>query len=112
MNTVTRRVLFWSPRILCIIFAIFLSIFVLDVFSEYYSFGETILALLMHLIPTFFTVIMLVIAWRWEGIGSILFIGLPLFYLVMSRGESWMISGPLFLVGSLFLLNWLLNRKR
>jgi len=80
--------------------------FALDVFSEGYGFGETILALLIHLVPTYLVVIALVIAWRWERVGAILFIALALFYLITSRGESWIISGPLFLVGVLFLLNW------
>jgi len=46
MNTTTKRVLFWAPRVLGILFALFLSLFALDVFSEGYSFGETMLALL------------------------------------------------------------------
>jgi hypothetical protein len=107
MNTTTKRVLFWIPRVLCILFAMFLSMFALDVFSEGYGFGETILALLIHLVPTYVVVIALVIAWRWEGVGAILFITLALFYLVTSRGESWIISGPLFLVGVLFVFNWM-----
>ena len=107
MNTTTKRVLFWIPRVLCILFAMFLSMFALDVFSEGYGFGETILALLVHLVPTYVVVIALVIAWLWEGVGAILFIALALFYLVTSRGESWLISGPLFLVGVLFVFNWI-----
>ena len=107
MNTTTKRVLFWIPRVLCILFAMFLSMFALDVFSEGYGFGETILALLVHLVPTYVVVIALVIAWRWEGVGAILFTALALFYLVTSRGESWIISGPLFLVGVLFVFNWI-----
>lgn len=83
----------------------FISMFALDVFNEGYGLGETILALLMHLIPTYVTVIMLIIAWRWEGIGAILFLLLPLIFLVMSRGETWVISLPLFVVGVLFLFN-------
>ena len=105
MNTSIKRFLFWSPRILCIVFAMFLSLFALDVFSEGYGFAETILALLIHLIPTYLVAIALVIAWRWERVGAILFIALALFNLVTSRGESWIISGPLFLIGVLFLLN-------
>jgi len=107
MNTTTKRVLFWIPRVLCILFAMFLSMFALDVFSEGYGFGETILALLIHLVPTSIVVIALVIAWRREWVGAILFIALALFYLVTSRGESWIISGPLFLVGLLFVFNWI-----
>ncbi|MBE9103313.1 DUF7670 domain-containing protein [Vacuolonema iberomarrocanum] len=106
MNTMTKRMLFWSPRILGILFAIFLSLFALDVFNEGYSIGEAFLALLIHLIPTYLVVISLAIAWRWEWVGSILFIALALFYLASTGGGSWVISAPLLLIGSLFLLNW------
>jgi hypothetical protein len=111
MNMITKRVLFWTPRVLCILFAVFISMFALDVFSEGYGFGETILALLIHLVPTFLVVIALVIAWRWEMIGAIAFIALALFYLMSGGGESWVISGPLFLVGVLFLFNWIYKAK-
>jgi len=93
--------------VLCILFAVFISLFAIDVFSEGYSFGETILALLIHLVPTCLVIIALVIAWRWEWVGAILFIALALFFLVSSGGESWIISGPLLLIGGLFLFNWI-----
>lgn len=85
--------------------------FALDVFSEGYRFGEAILALLLHLIPTYVVVIALAIAWRWEGPGATLFITLALFYLITSGGGSWIISGPLFLIGVLFLLNWIYRAR-
>ena len=88
MNKWTKRVIFWAPRVLCILFVIFLSMFALDVFSEGYGFGETILALLIHLVPTFIVIISLVIAWRWEWVGAILFIAVAFFFLVSSGGES------------------------
>ncbi len=112
MNMTIRRALFWAPRVLCILFALFLSVFALDVFSEGYGFGETILALLIHLIPTFLIVIILAIAWRREIVGVILFFALALIYLVMSKGESLIISVPLILVGGLFLLNWKYTENR
>ena len=111
MNMTTERVLFWIPRVLCILFAMFLSLFSLDVFSEGYGFGEAILALLIHLVPTYVVVIALAIAWRWEGVGAILFIALALVYLVVSRGEGWVISGPLSLLGVLFLFNWIYRTR-
>lgn len=107
MNNTTERIIYWTPRVLGILFALFLSMFALDVFGDGYGFGETILALFMHLIPTFIVVIGLVIAWRWEGVGSILFIAAALSNLVMSGGESWIIFGPLVFIGLLFLFNWL-----
>jgi len=111
MNKTTKQVLFWTPRILCVLFALFLSLFALDVFSGDSGFGEKILGLLIHLVPVYIVVIVLVIAWRWEWIGGILFLGLALFYLFQVWGqEHWSaylgISGPLTLMGVLFLLNW------
>ena len=111
MYTRANPVLFWAPRALCILFALFLSLFALDVFGAGYGLGETILALLMHLVPTFIVVISLVIAWRWDWVGAILFIAVALFSLVSSGGESWIISGPLLLVGVLFLFNWIFRTQ-
>ena len=106
MNKTTKQVVFWIPRLLCILFAMFLSMFALDVFKESQGLGETIPALLIHLVPTYIVIIALVIAWRWEGAGAISFMALALYHLVMSGGEGWIISAPLFIVGLLFLLNW------
>jgi hypothetical protein len=88
------------------------SLFALDVFSEDTGFWEKILALVIHLVPVYIVVIVLGIAWRWEWIGAILFLGLALFYLIQAWGqEDWGailgISGSLTLIGVLFLLNWI-----
>jgi hypothetical protein len=111
-----KRLLFWTPRIFCILFAIFVSMFALDVFSEGYSFWETIIALLMHLIPTGIILIVLVFSWRWEWIGAILFTALGVFYIVkfwdrFHWSTYFVISGPLFLIGFLFLINWLDSKQ-
>jgi hypothetical protein len=111
MNTNTKSSLYWLPRVLSILFALFISIFALDVFGEGYTVGETIIALFMHLIPTFLVVIALIIAWRWERIGAALFIALALSFLVMFGGEGWIIAGPLLLLGVLFLFDWQVNAQ-
>jgi len=106
----------WTPRILCLLFAVFLSLFALDVFGQGYEFWETVLALLMHLIPTGIVLVVLAVSWRWERIGAILFMALGIWYLLTAWGRfHWsayvVISGPLLLVGVLFLASWL-NRTR
>ncbi|HUU28895.1 MAG TPA: hypothetical protein VM123_13875 [archaeon] len=111
MTRPVKRLLFWTPRILCILFAVFVSLFALDVFSEGYGFWKTILALLIHLIPTYIIIIVLIFSWRWEWVGGILFIALAAFYIFWVWGRfPWLtylvMSGPLFLVGVLFLINW------
>jgi hypothetical protein len=111
MNKIVKRVLYWAPRILSILFAIFVGLFALDVFGAGYSFWETLLALLIHLIPIYVILIVLAISWRWEWIGGALFISLAVLYLVISWGQfPWstylVMSGPPFLVGILFIINW------
>jgi hypothetical protein len=111
-----KRILFWAPRVLAILFAVFISLFALDVFGAGYGFWETLLALFMHLIPTWFVLLALALAWRWEWIGAILFAALGLGYILMARGQfDWiaylLISGPLFLTGALFLVSWWLRRE-
>jgi len=111
MKTSLKPWLVWTPRILGILFAVFLSVFALDVFGEGHGFWKTMLALLIHLIPTGLVLAALAVAWRWTWIGGLLFIGLGALYLVTAGGRfNWyvyvLISGPLFLVGGLFLLNW------
>lgn len=115
MNASTRRILYWAPRILGILYALFLSLFALDVFGVGISFWRSILAFLIHLVPVYLVVIVLVLAWRWEWVGAVAFAALGLLYLVLARGEHWTayaaISGPLLLLGILFLLNWIYRTK-
>jgi hypothetical protein len=110
MGKQKRSALYWVPRILGIASALFLAVFALDVFAEGYDFGELLIALFMHLIPSFIILLFIGIAWRWERIGGVLLIMLGLFFIWFfwhpSRWLSYLvISGPLFLTGALFLIN-------
>lgn len=107
--------LFWTPRILWVLFAIFVSLFALDVFDESYGFWGTILALLIHLIPTGIILMALIIAWRWEWAG-ILFIALAAFDLIQygrGRYSSFhaMICGLLVFIGILFIASWFVGSR-
>jgi hypothetical protein len=53
MKAGNKKLLTWLPRIPGMLFAVFISLFALDVFSEEKGFLQTLIALLMHLIPTF-----------------------------------------------------------
>jgi len=111
-----RRILYWSPRVLCIVFAAFVSLFALDVFSEGAGFWGTAGSLFMHLLPTFFIVGVLVLSWRREGVGGIVFIALGVAYVILAWGRFTIgtyaiMSGPLVLAGALFLFNWYQKAK-
>lgn len=113
MRQFLKQSLFWSPRVLSILFVAFISVFALDVFSEGHGFWQTVLALLIHLIPIGVVIVAIVISWHREWIGAALFIAGGLYYLFTNlRHVSWIltISGPLLLIGVLFSLSWLYRK--
>ncbi len=108
-----QQLLYWAPRTLCIAFALFISLFALDAFGEGQGFWDTILALLMHLIPTFVILLLLAVSWRREWIAGVLFLVLAVLYVSWAWNKPFgvlstllLISGPLVVIGVLFLLNW------
>ena len=111
MNKTTKQILYWSPRVLGILLALFIGIFALDVFSEVNNVWSTLVALSMHLIPTVIVVLFLLVSWRREWIGGILFLCLAIFYVVLSWEQFpvsvyFVISGPLVLMSVLLFANW------
>jgi glucose-6-phosphate-specific signal transduction histidine kinase len=114
MSRTSARLLYWSPRILTIAFAIFLSLFALDVFEEFHGWRRLTLAFLIHLAPALIVVAVLVAAWKWEWIGAVVFALLAACYAwnaVHRHFLSWPIflgiPLPLLAIAGLFLANWL-----
>lgn len=111
-----KQIIYWAPRILCILFAIFISIFSLDVFNAGYNFWQTVLAFTMHNIPTAVIIIALIISWQREWIGGALFTALGFLYIIIEWGKFnidayLLIAGPLLLIGILFFVNWFYKSK-
>jgi hypothetical protein len=116
MSPVSSRFLFWSPRILSNAFAVFLSLFALDVFQEAHGFWAVLPALLMHLIPTFVVVGFLLAAWRWEWVGALAFSGAATLYMykVLPQHPDWAagIALPMLVIAALFLASWMQRRQQ
>ena len=111
-----KKVLFWAPRILGIIFVLFMSIFAFDVFGEGYGFWMAIGALFIHLIPTFVLIALLYVAWRWEFWGGIAFIVLSIVFTFFFKTYEdiinfFLISFPVLVIGVLFLLEYTTTSK-
>jgi len=71
MKTSTK-VLHWTPRIICILAILFISLFSLDSFSSERNFWQNATAFLMHNIPSFVLLAVLIVAWKWEKVGGII----------------------------------------
>ena len=120
MKKKTSKFIFWTPRILSIIFITFLALMSLDVFSSELSFWQTVGALFMHNIPALVLLIVLLISWKYEIVGGIAFILAGALYLVLVFRNSFewyllswaiQITGVSWLIGALFLIGWFKKKK-
>jgi hypothetical protein len=112
-----ERCLHWSPRVLGLAFAGFLSVFALDVFGEGLTIPRTIIALAIHLVPAVVVLAAVAISWRRGWVGALLFLTLGTYYVVGLWGRfHWSayvaIAGPLVLLGLLFALDWGYEQSR
>lgn len=116
MTPALSKILFWAPRVICLLFIPFIMMFSLDVFQGAPSPDEIAVGLLMHNIPAFVLILLLWASWKWEWVGAVVFSLLGAFYIWLSWGkfDIWakvIISGPLFLIGILFLIGWMNRRE-
>lgn len=114
MRPQIKKAIFWTPRLLTILFAIFISVFALDAFADGGGFQKTVNAFLIHLIPTAIVVTILVLSWKREWIGGVVFLLLGIGYAVVAVSHpQWIlvISGPLFLISILFLIGWFRRKE-
>jgi hypothetical protein len=101
-----KKLLYWLPRLTAVIFIIFLSSFALDVFNQ----PQWGMALIMHLLPSFALIVITAVAWKYEALGSVLFVIAGLALLALSH--SWLLVAPPILIGGLFLAGALSQHPR
>jgi hypothetical protein len=115
----------WIPRILAIIAILIISLFALDSFGTEETFLKEFSNFSLHLVPAIILLVFLVVAWKRELIGGILFVifGLgfiPLVYTMnhAMSNSAWtsvavvlMVNAPCILVGILFILGHFLQKK-
>ena len=119
------KVFHWVPRIICILAILFVSLFAADAFAPELTIWQQIGAFLIHLIPSFILLILLIVAWKWEYIGGVIFIviGLGLSPVIfiknynmnhsiwMSLGIIMVITIPFVIAGSLFIVSHFKKKK-
>ncbi len=116
----------WWPRALCIAAILFISLFAADSFSPGLSFWQQITGFLIHLIPSFILIGVLLLAWKRELTGGILLILISLgftpfvFKLNYNPGESiWhgiapilLVTMPFLIAGILFIISHKLRTRK
>ena len=113
------------PRIICILAILFISLFALDAFEHGITIWQKIGAFLRHLIPSFILLIFLIIAWKWELIGGIIFLVIGLGFspyifmhnynmkhsVALTLLTVMYINMPFVVVGILFLISHSMKKK-
>lgn len=117
-NSRLAKWLYWSPRICSIVLVAFMSLFAMDVFEAGYSVGEMLFAFLMHMLPMITLAIVLMIAWRWEWVGVVIFglAGVVISVLTLRSGIQGVatilvIGAPLLMIALLFGANARWNQE-
>lgn len=85
------RLLYWIPRIMSLLFVAFISLFAIDVFDEYHGW-ELVLALFIHLLPSFVLLAGVIVAWKYDILDAIVFFGFVVLYVVwagLDRPWTW-----------------------
>lgn len=122
----SQKLLHWTPRIICILAILFVSLFAADAFAPGLTIWQQLGDFFMHLIPSIILLAILLVAWKWEFIGGILFtiIGLaltpPIFLLNRNRHHFsieecvvvvLMITFPFVVVGILFIVSHFIKKR-
>mgnify|MGYP001398950229 CR=1 FL=1 len=119
------RIFHWVPRVICIVAILVVSMFALDSFGPGRTVWQQVGSLFMNLIPTFILIALLIVAWKWELIGGIVFtimgLGLTPFIFShnfrmnqsvgMSLGAVAVIALPFFFTGILFIISHYMKKR-
>lgn len=114
-----KNLLYWAPRVLAICFICFLALFSLDVIGPGYTTWEIIQGMAIHNIPAMILLVSLIIAWKRELVGVVVFILAAIVYSIIVSWEDWfplaqamIIAWPPLAIGILFFLSWKNKNKR
>ena len=102
-----------------------ISMFAADAFAPELTIWQQLGAFLMHLIPSFILIALLIVAWKWELIGGVIFtiIGIGLSPLIFQHNYAMnqsvstsliiilMITFPFIVVGILFIISHFMKKK-
>ena len=122
----SHKVFHWLPRVICILAILFVSMFATDVFAPGLTIWQQLRDFLIHLIPSFILLAVLIVAWKWELTGGIIFVVIGVimspfvFMLNYHRNHTpigmcvvilLMITFPFIVTGVLFIISHSLNKK-
>lgn len=116
MNTSKARQIFtWTPRVLSLLFAFFLSLLSLDSFSASESLLYNLASYLLHLSPAFILGFVINISWNNPLWGGLSFLIASIILLIMTHSQPASVrlitSGPSITIGTLFFISTYINHR-
>ena len=111
-----KDIWYWAPRILAIGIILFIGLFALDVFDSTKPLLSQLGAFLIHLVPNYLLLAALLLAWKKEKLGGIVFLGIGLVFIFFFKTYRdavtfFLISFPIILIGIGFLYHYFLAKK-
>lgn len=118
-----KQFLHYCPRILSILFCLFIMMFSFDVFEGNSSVIDMFIGFIMHNLPVFGMAIITFFAWKNDLIGGIGFIGISLFFFILVSSNMnneggvmnpavFIISLPALFISALYFINFRYNHKK
>jgi hypothetical protein len=113
------RWLSWTLRFLLLAIALYIEIFAFDVFKSGFPFWKTVLAFVLHSVPSIALISVLLIALKWEQIAGFTLLCFALLGTLPAGPPNeknhfiYFVLGAIVLIGILFVLNYFVlgNRK-
>lgn len=106
----TRLALYWTPRLATLLFSGLMCMMALDVFPGQGGWWNTLVLFVLSLLPGLGLLLGCVLAWRYEWLGALIFMGWGLLYVLFVHGFGVMVYVEVavlpFSLGVLYLLNW------
>ncbi len=123
--TKTGEILYWTPRFLCMVAIVVISMLTIEAFKPEFSSWHQLRTFIMQMVPAFTLVLLLLVAWRRELTGGTIFmlVGVIMAFFVYkyhyhlshsfikSAGRVVIMAFPLLLTGVLFVLDYFYKKK-
>jgi hypothetical protein len=115
----------WTPRLICILAILMISMLAADAFAPGLTIWQALAGFFIHLIPSIILTGLLIVAWKWELLGGLIFVLLGLGFtpfifnhnfnmnhsVGMSMGIVLMVTFPFVVSGILFIVSHYLKRR-
>lgn len=116
MTKRSEKIIYWTPRIICYLFIIFISLFAFDAISPDKSLESNITGFAIKFIPTLVLIIILTLSVEIEIAGGLTFILLGFFYIFYFNTEFiWtyvIMSGIPMIIGMLFIISYFFGKRK